>query len=105
MTAWGKVCHFDQRKKSTNATNLKKHQPPPTRIKTFDKQIEQICRERYPETELLRAIKGVGALTALAYTLIIEDSDRFSKGRKVGCFVRSGLLAKPTIEVSLRSLS
>jgi transposase len=56
-------------------------------IKSFDKQIEQISKERYPETELLRAIKGVGALTALAYTLTIEDPERFSKSRKVGCFV------------------
>jgi transposase len=56
-------------------------------IKQYDRTIETISKERYPETELLRAIKGVGPITALAYILIIEDPLRFSKSRKVGKFV------------------
>lgn len=56
-------------------------------IKEFDKQVEQISAERYPETELLRRIKGVGPLTALAYILIIEDPSRFDKSRQVGSYV------------------
>lgn len=56
-------------------------------IKEFDKQVEQISAERYPETELLRAIKGVGPITALAYILIVEDPSRFDKSRQVGSFV------------------
>ena len=44
-----------------------------TQIKSFDQQIDKISRERYPETELLRAIKGVGPLTSLAFILTLED--------------------------------
>ena len=44
-----------------------------TQIKAFDIQIEAISRERYPETELLRAIKGVGPITSLAFVLTLED--------------------------------
>ena len=58
-----------------------------TQIKAFDKEIEQISKERYPETELLRAIKGVGSLTALAFILILEDPEKFDKSRQVGSFV------------------
>jgi len=56
-------------------------------IKEFDCQIEQLCAEQYPETELLRGIKGVGPLTALAFVLILEDPTRFDKSRQVGCFL------------------
>ena len=56
-------------------------------IKLYERTIESISKERYPETELLRAIKGVGPLTALAFVLILEDPSRFSKSRQVGKFV------------------
>lgn len=56
-------------------------------IKEYDRKIKQISKEQYPETELLRAIKGVGPVTALAFVLILEDPERFSKSRQVGNFV------------------
>lgn len=56
-------------------------------IKAFDIQIEQISTERYPETELLRAIKGVGPVTSLGFVLTLEDPTRFDKSRQVGKFV------------------
>ena len=58
-----------------------------TQIKTFDRQVEEISRERYPETELLRAINGVGPLTSLAFILTLEDPTRFEKSRQVGNFL------------------
>jgi len=58
-----------------------------TQIKEFDKQIELLCAKQYPETELLRGIKGVGPLTALAFILPLEDPSRFDKSRQVGCFL------------------
>ena len=57
------------------------------RIKEFGRRIEKISREVYPETELLKAIGGVGPLTALAYVLILEEPGRFGKGRQVGKFL------------------
>ena len=58
-----------------------------SQIKEFDQQVEEISRERYPETELLRAIKGVGPLTSLAFVLTLEDPTRFDKSRQVGSFL------------------
>ena len=57
------------------------------KIKECDKEIEQIAREEYPETDLLKQIKGVGTLIALTFVLTVEDRDRFQKSRDVGCYV------------------
>jgi len=58
-----------------------------SQIKEFDRQIEQISKERYPETELLRAIQGVGPVTSLAFVLTLEDPSRFANSRQVGNFL------------------
>jgi transposase len=57
------------------------------RIRSFDEQIERMCTVDYPETARLRAVKGVGPLTALHYVLTIEDPHRFETSRKVGVYV------------------
>lgn len=46
-------------------------------IKVFDQKIEELCKESYPETQLMRQISGVGPLTALAYVLTLEDPGGF----------------------------
>ena len=43
------------------------------RIRDYDRRLETICKEHYPETELLRQVEGVGALTALTFVLTLED--------------------------------
>src|SRR5579863_10097446 len=57
------------------------------RIHECDDKIEQIARDRYPETKLLRQVSGVGPLIALTFVLTIEDKQRFEKSRDVGCYV------------------
>jgi transposase len=57
------------------------------RIAAMDRQMETLCHERYPETELLRQIQGVGPITALAYVLTLEDPHRFAKSRTVGSYL------------------
>ena len=57
------------------------------RIQECDGKIEQIARDRYPETKLLRQVKGVGPLIALTFVLTVEDKERFAKSRDVGCYV------------------
>lgn len=57
------------------------------RIRALERQIEAVSQERYPETELLRQISGVGPLTALAYVLTIEDPQRFRRSRSVGAYL------------------
>lgn len=58
-----------------------------TKIKELNKQIEYLCRDRYPETSRLRQVAGVGPITALAYVLTIESPERFDKSRAVGSFL------------------
>lgn len=57
------------------------------KIRECDRGIEQIARQRYPETELLRQVHGVGTLIALTFILTIEDKKRFAKSRDVGCYL------------------
>lgn len=61
-------------------------------IQVLKRELEGIAKARYPHTELLRQIPGVGPITALTYVLVIEDPTRFSKSRKVGAYL--GLTAR-----------
>ena len=56
-------------------------------IRSLDRAIEEQCEMSYPETERLRQVTGVGALTALAFVLVLEDHQRFTKSRNVGPFL------------------
>lgn len=56
-------------------------------IKAYDAEIERMCREDYPETELLQGIAGVGDLTSMAFVLTIESPERFAKSRDVGSYL------------------
>lgn len=63
-----------------------------TRIRHYDKLIGKLCNEKYPETDRLRAISGVGPVTSLAFILTIEEHSRFKKSRDVGSLL--GLVPK-----------
>ena len=57
------------------------------RIRQYDRKLEEISKESYPETELLRQLEGIGALTALTFVLTLEDPQRFEKSRSVGAYL------------------
>jgi transposase len=57
------------------------------RIREYDRKLEAISKEHYPETELLRQVEGVGPLTALTFVLTLEDPYRFEKSRSVGAYL------------------
>jgi transposase len=57
------------------------------RIRDYDRKLEEISKEHYPETELLRQLEGVGPLTALTFVLTVEDPYRFEKSRSVGAYL------------------
>jgi transposase len=57
------------------------------RIRDYDRKLETICQARYPETEILRQVEGIGALTALTFVLTLEDPSRFAKSRMVGAYL------------------
>jgi transposase len=56
------------------------------RIREYNQAVESIAKEHYPETALLKQVKGVGSLVALTYMLTLEDPHRFSKSRDAGCY-------------------
>jgi transposase len=57
------------------------------RIREYDRRLETICREHYPETKLLRQVEGIGGLTALTFVLTLEDPYRFERSRSVGAYL------------------
>lgn len=57
------------------------------KIRAFDKQIENLARETYPQTAQLQQVTGVGSLTALAYVLTLGESGRFKHSRDVGPYL------------------
>jgi transposase len=61
-------------------------------INGYERQVLKLVEQRYPEVELVAQIKGVGALTGLAFVLVLEDARRFASSRSVGAFL--GLTSK-----------
>lgn len=56
-------------------------------IRGYDRRIEQLAQQRYPETALLRQVDGVGPITSLAFVLKIEDPRRFGRSRTLGPYL------------------
>jgi transposase len=57
------------------------------KIHTYNLMIKKTAANKYPETERLRQVGGVGPLTALAYVLTLEEPERFAKSRMVGSYL------------------
>jgi transposase len=58
-----------------------------TRIHHYDRELEALAQEYYPETKLLQQVQGVGTLTALTFVLTLEDPGRFEESRQVGAYL------------------
>jgi transposase len=63
-----------------------------TQIRELEKAIETIACEKYPETEFLTQIAGVGILTSLTFVLTVGDPARFRRRRDVAAYF--GLVPK-----------
>jgi len=76
------------------------------RIAEYDRRIEQIAKEVYPEVALLKQVKGVGTLIALTYVLTLDDPHRFRRSRDAGCFLglrpgrRNSGMSEPQMHIS-----
>jgi len=74
-------------------------------IRTCERALE-VLAEAYPETLLLRQVKGVGPITSLAFVLTLEDPTRFAKSRAVGPYLglvpaqRDSGESKPQLRIS-----
>ena len=55
-------------------------------IRTYDRVIDELA-SRYPATEVLRQVTGVGALTAVTYALTLGDPSRFGSSRDIGAYL------------------
>jgi transposase len=56
-------------------------------IRTYERWAEKNAQPRYPETNVLCQVAGVGALTALGFVLTLDDPKRFKSSRQVGAFL------------------
>jgi len=52
-------------------------------IRRYDKDIERVCSQVYPETEMLRSVTGVGP----TYVTTLEQPERFTNSRSVPAFL------------------
>jgi transposase len=57
------------------------------KIKQYDRQIQQLGQTKYPETQALLKIQGVGHITALTFVLTLGNKERFGRSRDVGCYL------------------
>jgi transposase len=57
------------------------------KVREYDREIERVAKEHYPETENLRTVPGVGPITALTYRLVVQSPDRFPDTRTVASYV------------------
>ena len=56
-------------------------------IHAFDQQLLELSNDRYPETAVLRQVRGVGPLVALTFVLTLETPYRFKNSRIVGAYL------------------
>lgn len=56
-------------------------------IRSFDRVIEKLAKDEYPEAEVLEQITGVGTLTAVAFIVTMGNAERFRQSRTVGAWV------------------
>ncbi len=57
------------------------------RIKQYDRQIQEVGKTDYPETQALQKVHGVGPITALTFVLTLGSKERFKQSRDVGCYL------------------
>ncbi len=57
------------------------------KIRELERALAHAAKDRYPVTERLREVAGVGPLVSLAFVLTVEDPKRFAKSRTVGAWV------------------
>jgi transposase len=61
-------------------------------VKAMTRDLKKLAHERYPETELLTQVHGVGLICSLTYVLTLEEPARFRRSRQVGAYL--GLVAR-----------
>lgn len=55
-------------------------------IRKLDRKLSKLSAEKYPITQLLQRIQGVGPITAIAFVLAVEDPSRIDGTRNIGAY-------------------
>ncbi len=58
-----------------------------TQILAYDREIQRIGQDLYPETVPLQQVPGVGPITALTFVLTVGDPWRFARNRDIGAYL------------------
>ncbi len=61
-------------------------------VKAMTRELKKLAKERYPETQFLTQVHGVGLVCSLTYVLTLEEPARFRRSRQVGAYL--GLVAR-----------
>ena len=64
-------------------------------VSVYERELERLSKEDYPETALLSQVDRVGPITSLRYVLTIEDPGRIKKSRNPRILCRSAPQAGP----------
>lgn len=56
-------------------------------VRAYERCIEQLIEDKYPEAAHVSKVDGVGPITALTYVLTVEDPGRFRSSREVGPYL------------------
>ena len=57
------------------------------KIEAEEETIYKLCTQKYPETQYLLSVAGVGPITALTYVLTLGAPERFQHSRDVGAYL------------------
>ena len=55
-------------------------------IKEYDRQVRKLCK-KYPATQILQQITGVGDVTSLVFFLIVGDPNRFENAARLCAYL------------------
>lgn len=81
------VEHVPEQLRPAVAAHLKLIKSLSEEIRRHDKAVKNLGEKKYPETEVIMQVPGVGPLTALAFVLVLADPKRFKKSRTVGAYL------------------
>jgi transposase len=57
-----------------------------TKIRKYDRDVESLGKKRFPITQHLQSIPGIGPVTSLAFAVTVGDPHRFKSSRAVGSY-------------------